>query len=91
MKYFISIFILTLSSCRSLPADIGKNIGPGSIFESKNKVMDDVQPLDSWGTSGINQQVSLMLHGKSLMGCPAIHIFKHQLLVSVVSQEFYFF
>ncbi|XP_030451968.1 uncharacterized protein LOC115673859 isoform X1 [Syzygium oleosum] len=41
----------------SLSADIGKNLGPGSIFESKNKVMDDVQPLDSWGNSGINQQV----------------------------------
>lgn len=41
----------------SLPADIGKNLGPGSIFESKNKVMDNVQPLDSWGNSGINQQV----------------------------------
>ncbi|KAF8023152.1 hypothetical protein BT93_F0600 [Corymbia citriodora subsp. variegata] len=41
----------------TLPADIGKNLGPGSIFEGKNKVMDNVQPLDSWGNSGINQQV----------------------------------
>ncbi|XP_030538860.1 uncharacterized protein LOC115746991 isoform X3 [Rhodamnia argentea] len=47
----------TEAQAESLPADIGKNLGPGSIFESKNKAMDNVQPLDSWGNSGINQQV----------------------------------
>lgn len=37
----------------------GKSIGPGVIFESKNKVVDNVQTssLGSWGDSQINQQV----------------------------------
>ncbi|XP_030974288.1 uncharacterized protein LOC115994337 [Quercus lobata] len=37
----------------------GKSIGPGLIFENKNKVPDNVQTasLGSWGNSRINQQV----------------------------------
>lgn len=37
----------------------GKSIGPGVIFEGKNKVVDNVQTssLSSWGDSQINQQV----------------------------------
>ncbi|KAE7999604.1 hypothetical protein FH972_004012 [Carpinus fangiana] len=37
----------------------GKSIGPGVIFEGKNKVVDNVQTssLGSWGDSPINQQV----------------------------------
>uniref|UniRef100_A0A2N9H8U9 BAT2 N-terminal domain-containing protein n=1 Tax=Fagus sylvatica TaxID=28930 RepID=A0A2N9H8U9_FAGSY len=37
----------------------GKSIGPGLIFDNKNKVPDNVQTssLGSWGNSRINQQV----------------------------------
>uniref|UniRef100_A0A5B6YT97 Uncharacterized protein n=1 Tax=Davidia involucrata TaxID=16924 RepID=A0A5B6YT97_DAVIN len=36
----------------------GKNLGPGLIFETKNKVLDNVQTsLGSWGNARINQQV----------------------------------
>ncbi|XP_020238177.1 uncharacterized protein LOC109817356 isoform X2 [Cajanus cajan] len=42
----------------SLPAVSGGEKDPGVIFESKNKVLDNVQTsLGSWGTAQISQQV----------------------------------
>ncbi|KAA8531702.1 hypothetical protein F0562_006581 [Nyssa sinensis] len=36
----------------------GKNVGPGLIFETKNKVLENTQTsLGSWGNGRINQQV----------------------------------
>lgn len=57
-------FNFTFPFCRSpqtsLPAASGgeKDPGPGVIFESNNKVLDNVQTsLGSWGNAQISQQV----------------------------------
>ncbi|CAL5326257.1 unnamed protein product [Camellia sinensis] len=42
----------------SVLANGGKTLGPGLMFETKNKILDNVQtPLGSWGNAHINQQV----------------------------------
>ncbi|GFY80989.1 hypothetical protein Acr_01g0007980 [Actinidia rufa] len=64
----------------SVISNCGKNLGPSLMFETKSKILDNVQTsLGTWGNAQINQQectvVCLDVHRATLrQGCPTLAV-----------------